>query len=40
MSNMMMRQLIFLPEKGDYSGDGFSVWLRIPEKAYHALKSL
>ena len=30
----------FIPEEGDYSGDGFSVWLRIPEKTYHALKSL
>ena len=30
----------FIPEEGDYSGDGFSVWLRISEKTYHALKSL
>ena len=30
----------FIPEEGDYSGDGFSVWLRISEATYHALKSL
>ena len=30
----------FIPEEGHFSGDGFSVWLRISEDTYHALKSL